>query len=45
MLDINQLYSFTLPMTVASTPHNNLRDMSGMDIRDGYCDHLLTADS
>ena len=34
MLDINQLYSFSLPMTVASTPHNNLRDMSGMDIRD-----------
>ena len=34
MLDINQLYSFSLPMTVANTPHNNLRDMSGMDIRD-----------
>ena len=29
MLDINQLYSFSLPMTVANT-----RDMSGMDIRD-----------
>ena len=34
MLDINQLYSFSLPMTVANTPRNNLRDMSGMDIRD-----------
>ena len=34
MLDINQLYNFSLPMTVANTPHNNLRDMSGMDIRD-----------
>ena len=34
VLDINQLYSFSLPMTVANTPHNNLRDMSGMDIRD-----------
>ena len=34
MLDINQLYSFSLLMTVANTPHNNLRDMSGMDIRD-----------
>ena len=34
MLDINQLYSFSLPMTLANTPHNNLRDMSGMDIRD-----------
>ena len=34
MLDINQLYSLSLPMTVANTPHNNLRDMSGMDIRD-----------
>ena len=34
MLDINQLHSFSLPMTVANTPHNNLRDMSGMDIRD-----------
>ena len=34
MLDTNQLYNFSLPMTVASTPHNNLRDMSGMDIRD-----------
>ena len=34
MFDINQLYSFSLPMTVANTPHNNLRDMSGMDIRD-----------
>ena len=35
MLDINQLYSFSLPMTmtVANTPHN-LRDMSGMGIRD-----------
>ena len=33
-LDINQLYSFSLPMTVANTPRNNLRDMSGMDIRD-----------
>ena len=26
MLDINQLYNFSLPMTVANTPHNNLRD-------------------
>ena len=34
MLDINQLYNFSLPMTVANTPHNNLREMSGMDIRD-----------
>ena len=34
MFDINQLYNFSLPMTVASTPHNTLRDMSGMDIRD-----------
>ena len=34
MFDINQLYSFSLPVTVANTPHNNLRDMSGMDIRD-----------
>ena len=34
MLDINQLYSFSLPMTVANTPHNTQRDMSGMDIRD-----------
>ena len=34
MLDVNQLYNFSLPMTVANTPHNNLRDMSGMDIRD-----------
>ena len=33
-LDVNQLYNFSLPMTVASTPHSNLRDMSGMDIRD-----------
>ena len=33
MFDINQLYSFSLPMTVANTPHNNLRDMSGMDIK------------
>ena len=32
MFDINQLYNFSLPMTVASTPHNTLRDMSGMDI-------------
>ena len=29
----NQLYSFTLPMTVANTPHNTQRDMLGMDIR------------
>ena len=34
MLDINQLYNFSLPTTVANTPRNNLRDMSGMDIRD-----------
>ena len=34
MLDKNQLYSFSLPMTVANTPHNTQRDMSGMDIRD-----------
>ena len=34
MFDVNQLYCFTLPMTVASTPHNNSRDMSGMDLRD-----------
>ena len=34
MLDINQLYNFSLPMTVDNNPHNNLRDMSGMDIRD-----------
>ena len=33
-LDVNQLYNFSLPMTVANTPRNNLRDMSGMDIRD-----------
>ena len=32
LLDKNQLYSFTLPMTVANTPHNTQRDMSGMDI-------------
>ena len=30
MLDVNQLYNFSLPMTVAK----NQRDMSGMDIRD-----------
>ena len=34
MLDVNQLYNFSLPMTVANTPHSNQRDMSGMDIRD-----------
>ena len=34
MFDVNQLYNFSLPMTVANTPHGNLRDMSGMDIRD-----------
>ena len=34
MLDVNQLYNFSLPMTVANTPHSNLRDMSGLDIRD-----------
>ena len=34
MFDINQLYNFSLPMTIANTPHNTLRDMSGMDIRD-----------
>ena len=34
MFDVNQLYSFTLPMTVASAPHNNSRDMSGMGLRD-----------
>ena len=28
MFDINQLYNFSLPMTVAKTPHNNLRDLS-----------------
>ena len=32
--DKNPLYSFTLPMTVANTPHNSQRDVSGMDIRD-----------
>ena len=34
MLDVNQLYNFSLPMTVANTPHSNQRDMAGMDIRD-----------
>ena len=34
MLDKSPLYSFTLPMTVANTPHNTQREMSGMDIRD-----------
>ena len=34
MFDVNQLYNFSLPMTVANTPHGNLRDMSGMDLRD-----------
>ena len=33
LLDRTPLYSFTLPMTVAATPHNSHRDMSGMDIR------------
>ena len=32
--DVNQFYNFSLPMTVANTPHGNLRDMSGMDLRD-----------
>ena len=34
LLDKNFLYSFTLPMTVANTPHNSQQEMSGMDIRD-----------
>ena len=34
LLDKNHLYSFTLPMTVANTPHNLQCDMSGMDIRE-----------
>ena len=34
LLDKNHLYSFTLPMIVANTPHNTQRGMSGMDIRD-----------
>ena len=34
LLDKNRLYSFTLPMTVANTPHNSQREMSGMDICD-----------
>ena len=52
MFDVNQLYNFSLPMTVANTPHGNLRDMSGMDIREstgasptGYSGRLHTADS
>ena len=48
MLDINQLYSFSLPMTVTNTPHNTLRGMSGMGIRDVrlvQVIHLLTDDS
>ena len=34
LLDKTPLYSFNLPIAVATTPHNTHRDMSGMDIRD-----------
>ena len=34
LLDRNHLYSFTLPVSVANTPHSRERGMAELDIRD-----------
>ena len=34
LVDRNQLYSFTLPVSVANTPHTRERGMAELDIRD-----------
>ena len=36
MFDINQLYNFSLPMTVANTPHNTLRGHPGRSPGSGH---------